>query len=98
MVYIRNDDTTYIKSYVRGKNNTNAGPFELKYAKVNLQTPIKTSKNTKYITSSLDIDNKDTKYLIPNVKCDKVSKQFCSEIEKIIKDIEVDIRKKIGIY
>ncbi|ORX57103.1 hypothetical protein BCR36DRAFT_319134 [Piromyces finnis] len=95
---IKNEDITYIKSYVRERNISNIGRFELKYTKFNLQFPINLNKDIKYLTNSLDISNKETRYLIPEINCEKTKKQFCNEINNIIWDIERDIRKKIVFY
>jgi len=99
MLIIKNDKGkgSYIKSYVRQLNNTNSSSYELKYTKYDSKVPI---KNSKYLTNSLELtsyDDNNNQLLIPTIECNKVSEDFCTKINNLIWEIEVDIRKNIVI-
>jgi len=91
------NDGIYIKSYIREINDNGIGPLELKYTKINTQVPNSPLKNAKFVTNSLDVNN-DTRYLIPELSCDINTSPFCLTIDNIVKEIEQDLRKKIGIF
>jgi len=87
-----NNDEVYVKSYVRNINGTKIGLLQPTYTKVNLISPLKGTE--RYITS---LDSSE-RFLIPLLECGNVNKNFCDSIERIVSEIENDLRKNIVIY
>ncbi|KAG4097475.1 hypothetical protein H8356DRAFT_1041013 [Neocallimastix lanati (nom. inval.)] len=88
------DNGTYIKTYIRNANKTGIDQFEIHYTKLNSHKI--TIKNTKYLTSLEDISN--TRFLVPIIECKGVSQELCDTIDKLVSDIEADLRNNIIFY
>jgi len=88
------DNGTYIKTYIRNANKTGIDQFEIHYTKLNSHKI--TIKNTKYLTSLEDISN--TRFLVPIIECKGVSQELCDTIDKLVSDIEADLRNNISNF
>jgi len=91
---IKENNESYIKTYIRNANKTGIDQFEVRYTKINYKSPSNPFKNTKFITS---LEDKSTKrYLVPEIECKGVSQNFCNTIDRLVADIEADLKNNIG--
>jgi hypothetical protein len=93
---IKENNEYYIKTYIRNANKTGIDQFEVRYTKINYKSPSNPFKNTKFITS---LEDKSTKrYLVPEIECKGVSQNFCNTIDRLVADIEADLKNNIVFY
>jgi len=82
--------------YKINANKTGIDQFEVRYTKINYESPSNPFKNTKFITSLEDTSTK--RYLVPEIECKGVSQNFCNTIDRLVADIEADLKNNIVFY